>query len=273
MTGPNNTLPNSDGNYREVWHYRREVLPKGVSYLEGRLRLHHAEGLREERASARRPDALDAGDCAKGDADGSHPDPRLQVARELAARGAISAGPRGFSRRAGDRCLLRDRAGGRRIRADAANEVRAPTWVGPLSVDDALSRGLYPEVERFLASVPRDAVVRSPSLSAAWGRVLLARGDYQGAIPELERARDLESRPARRAEIEWSLSQGAILWNDFAAARDYAESAVHDGYGLVPDSCAFSGRSPTSRCTRALRTASLTRPSSTCAASISSAYR
>lgn len=34
MTGPNNSLPNSDGNYREVWHYRREALPQGVSYLD-----------------------------------------------------------------------------------------------------------------------------------------------------------------------------------------------------------------------------------------------
>jgi GWxTD domain-containing protein len=34
MTGPNNRLPDSDGNYREVWHYRREVLPAGVSYHE-----------------------------------------------------------------------------------------------------------------------------------------------------------------------------------------------------------------------------------------------
>jgi GWxTD domain-containing protein len=34
MMGPNNALPNSDGDYREVWHYRREVLPKGISYHE-----------------------------------------------------------------------------------------------------------------------------------------------------------------------------------------------------------------------------------------------
>jgi len=34
MTGPNNSLPNSDGNYREIWHYRREALPKGISYLD-----------------------------------------------------------------------------------------------------------------------------------------------------------------------------------------------------------------------------------------------
>src|SRR5262249_35556998 len=34
MTGPNNKLPNSDGNYREVWHYRRELLPAGISFQQ-----------------------------------------------------------------------------------------------------------------------------------------------------------------------------------------------------------------------------------------------
>ena len=34
MTGPNNRLPDSDGNYREVWHYRRELLPAGISYFQ-----------------------------------------------------------------------------------------------------------------------------------------------------------------------------------------------------------------------------------------------
>ncbi len=34
MTGPNNRLPDSDGNYRELWHYRRELLPTGISYLQ-----------------------------------------------------------------------------------------------------------------------------------------------------------------------------------------------------------------------------------------------
>lgn len=34
MTGPNNRLPDSEGNYREIWHYRRELLPKGVSYFQ-----------------------------------------------------------------------------------------------------------------------------------------------------------------------------------------------------------------------------------------------
>ncbi len=34
MTGPNNKLPDAAGNWREVWHYRREVLPKGVPYQQ-----------------------------------------------------------------------------------------------------------------------------------------------------------------------------------------------------------------------------------------------
>jgi len=34
MTGPNNKLPNSDGNFREVWHYRRELLPAGISFQQ-----------------------------------------------------------------------------------------------------------------------------------------------------------------------------------------------------------------------------------------------
>jgi GWxTD domain-containing protein len=32
MAGPNNRLPDPDGNYREVWHYRRELLPPSISY-------------------------------------------------------------------------------------------------------------------------------------------------------------------------------------------------------------------------------------------------
>jgi GWxTD domain-containing protein len=32
MTGPGTRLPDSDGNYREVWHYRRELLPAGISF-------------------------------------------------------------------------------------------------------------------------------------------------------------------------------------------------------------------------------------------------
>ncbi len=111
---------------------------------------------------------------------------------------------------------------------------RAAPAVGPLSAEESLQRGLYPEVEAYLRSLPPATVAASPSLSALAGQASLARGDYGAARPVLERARKLEARSARRAEIEWGLSQGAILWNDFAAAASYAAAAVRDGYGLVP---------------------------------------
>ncbi len=34
MTGPGNTLPESDTSWREIWHYRRELLPSGVGYQQ-----------------------------------------------------------------------------------------------------------------------------------------------------------------------------------------------------------------------------------------------
>jgi GWxTD domain-containing protein len=34
MTHAGTKLPNADGNYREVWHFRREVLPTAVSYQQ-----------------------------------------------------------------------------------------------------------------------------------------------------------------------------------------------------------------------------------------------
>ena len=34
MSGPANTLPESETSWREVWHYRRELLPRTVSYLQ-----------------------------------------------------------------------------------------------------------------------------------------------------------------------------------------------------------------------------------------------
>jgi hypothetical protein len=33
-TGPSTEAANSDNDYQEVWHYRRELLPKGVSYIQ-----------------------------------------------------------------------------------------------------------------------------------------------------------------------------------------------------------------------------------------------
>jgi GWxTD domain-containing protein len=34
MSGPANTIPQSEGNWKETWHYRRELLPSGVSYQQ-----------------------------------------------------------------------------------------------------------------------------------------------------------------------------------------------------------------------------------------------
>ena len=33
-TGPGVQAPNSDKDYQEVWHYRKDLLPKGVSYIQ-----------------------------------------------------------------------------------------------------------------------------------------------------------------------------------------------------------------------------------------------
>ena len=32
VTGPGNRVNEAASNWREVWHYRREVLPKGIPY-------------------------------------------------------------------------------------------------------------------------------------------------------------------------------------------------------------------------------------------------
>jgi Aspartyl protease len=115
-----------------------------------------------------------------------------------------------------------------------ANRVRVPPPAGRYNVEERFQRGHYLEVERYLASLPEKERATNPANLALQGRVFLARGDFEAAWPVLEKARTLESRVARRGEIEWAISQGAILWNDFGTAQQYAESAVRDGYGLVP---------------------------------------
>jgi Aspartyl protease len=105
---------------------------------------------------------------------------------------------------------------------------------GPLNAEQSLAGGQFLEVERYVATLPRSVVEKSPSLLALAGRAVLARGDFDAAWPLLEKARSLESRALRRGEIAWALSQGAILWNDFGSAHEYAQAAVQDGYGLVP---------------------------------------
>ena len=47
MSGPANTLPESETSWREVWHYRRELLPKGVSYQQVDFEFVTKRGLRQ----------------------------------------------------------------------------------------------------------------------------------------------------------------------------------------------------------------------------------
>jgi predicted aspartyl protease len=115
-----------------------------------------------------------------------------------------------------------------------ADKVKVPPPPGGFGAEDRYQRGHYLEVERYYVSLPAADLEKNPVALAIYGKVLLARGDFESAWPVLERARALEPRTPRRAEIEWALCQGAILWNDFASAEDYAAAAVRDGYGLVP---------------------------------------
>ena len=89
-------------------------------------------------------------------------------------------------------------------------------------------------MQKYLESLPPATLEKNGPDLTLYGKVLLARGDFESAWPVLERARALEGRTFHRGEIEWFICQGAVLWNDFATAEDYAASAIRDGYGLVP---------------------------------------
>ena len=114
------------------------------------------------------------------------------------------------------------------------SRVRVPPPPGAFNAEERYQRGHYLEVQQYLESLAPGELDRSAALLALYGRVLLARGDFDSAWPILEKARRLEGRSSRRAEIDWALSQGAILWNDFGTAEEYASNAVRGGYGLVP---------------------------------------
>jgi predicted aspartyl protease len=115
-----------------------------------------------------------------------------------------------------------------------ASQVRVPPPAGALGAEERFARGQFLEVQSYLDSVPRSSLEKNAGALALYGRVLLARGDFEAAWPVLQRALRLESRASRRGEIEWDLSQGAILWNEFGLAEEYARAAVNDGHGLVP---------------------------------------
>jgi hypothetical protein len=112
------------------------------------------------------------------------------------------------------------------------DEVREPQLL--FNAEEGLQRGYFPELQKYLEELPREELEKSATHLSLYGKMLLARGDYDRAWRLLERARDLEGKTSRRGEIEWALSQGAIFWNDFRSGLDYAQSAVRDGYGLVP---------------------------------------
>jgi predicted aspartyl protease len=115
-----------------------------------------------------------------------------------------------------------------------ASRVKAPPPPGAFNAEERFQRGHYLEVQHYLESLPEVELSKSAANLSLYGRVLLARGDFGSAWPVLERARTLETRPVKRGEIEWAISQGAVLWNDFGTAEEYAASAVRNGYGLVP---------------------------------------
>jgi hypothetical protein len=112
------------------------------------------------------------------------------------------------------------------------DDVRLPQLL--FNAEEGLERGYFPELQKYLEALPREELEKNPAQLALYGKMLLARGDYDRAWRLLERARDLESRTSRRAEIEWALAQGAVFWNDFRSGHDYARAAIRDGYGLVP---------------------------------------
>ncbi len=114
------------------------------------------------------------------------------------------------------------------------SSVRVPPPPGGFNAEERFQRGHYLEVQKYLESLSPATLEKSALDLALLGKVLLARGDFDSAWPVLEKARALEGRASRRAEIEWAISQGAVLWDDFGTAEEYARSAVIDGYGLVP---------------------------------------
>ena len=121
-----------------------------------------------------------------------------------------------------------------RVEVMSASEVREIPWLGSPNAEERLARGEYLEVEADLRKMPRAELEKSATSLATLGRVLLARGDIDGALPLLTRAIDLEARPARRAELEWALAQGFIFWDEPELALEFASAARRDGYGLLP---------------------------------------
>jgi predicted aspartyl protease len=121
-----------------------------------------------------------------------------------------------------------------RVEVMSASEIREIPWLGSPNAEERLARGEYLEVEAAIRKMPRAELEKSATSLATLGRVFLARGDIDRALPLLTRAIDLEARPARRAELEWALAQGFIFWDEPELALEFASAARRDGYGLLP---------------------------------------
>ncbi len=115
----------------------------------------------------------------------------------------------------------------------ALDDVQPPAHLG-FNPGEALARGEYLELESLFRAMPPAELEGTTGYLAAYGKVLLARGDIDAALPLLNKAIAKESRPVRRGELEWALAQAYAFWDEPALALEFAEAARDDGYGLVP---------------------------------------
>ena len=111
--------------------------------------------------------------------------------------------------------------------------VKPPASLG-FNPEEALARGEYLELESLFRAMPLAELEANPGYLAAYGKVFLARGDLDAALPLLNKAIGKASRAVRRGELEWALAQAYIFWDDPVLALEFAQAARNDGYGLVP---------------------------------------
>ena len=102
------------------------------------------------------------------------------------------------------------------------------------NAEEALRKGRFVAVQRYLEQLPRRERESSASLSLLLGRALAARGDVARAIWELEIALNASPLGRLRPEIEWALAQVFLQSNEFAEAARYTEEATSHGQGLAP---------------------------------------
>ena len=95
-------------------------------------------------------------------------------------------------------------------------------------LEDAFDRGRYLAIQRYLEQLPRRDLESSPTLSFLHGRVLAARGDFEGATRALEIALYLAGA-RQQPEVEWAIAQARAQANDFSQAARYGEDAASHG--------------------------------------------